>query len=175
MSEAIFVISEDNFLAFFGLNHNQRVRLHWILQVGAAVSLTIGYISILLYKHKYNQSHLDTWHSVTGFISLILFVISVLWGVGIMYSSVTGIKNWIKPAKIKLIHIVFGVLTFVMGIVSEGFGIYLPWFLYYSNKEAQLVCTLLITLASILSIQSALVSVYKRTKRILQNADCRLF
>lgn len=165
MAEAILALSENNVIALLGFNHQRLVKLHWILQVFAGVSITIGYVGILLYKHRYGTTHLDTWHSITGLISVILFGVGCLGGAIALYSGT--FKNLIKPAHVKLAHIIVGILSFVIGIISEGFGIYTRWFLYYTNETVQLICLLLIILATILSVQSALVNAYQRLKRSL--------
>ena len=165
MAEAILVLSENNVLAFFGLNRQRLMQLHWILQICAAVSITIGYVSILLYKHKYGQAHLESWHAITGFISVILFVFACFGGAVALYSRT--FQHLIKPAHVKLAHISVGILAFVFGIISEAFGIYFDWFLYYTNETVQIVCVLLIFLATILSLQSSFVNAYQRLKRLL--------
>ena len=163
--EGILVLSGNNVLAYFGLNHQRLVKLHWILQVCAAVSLVIGFGSIIAYKRMYDQAHFETWHAITGLISAILFVISCVGGVVALYSTV--FQHWVKPAHVKLAHFIVGILAFVIGIISEAFGIYTRWFLYYTNETVQLVCVLLIILVTVLSIQDSMTNIYHRIKRLL--------
>ncbi|KAJ9580736.1 hypothetical protein L9F63_024087 [Diploptera punctata] len=138
-----------------------------MLQIGSAVAIAIGFASISVYKYQHEDTHFDTWHSITGLISVILFIFACLGGVVALYTAT--FKKLIKPAHVKLAHIIVGILTFVIGIISEIFGIYTRWFLYYCNETVQLVCTLLIVLATVLTLQSSLVNAYHRIKRLCHN------
>ncbi|KAJ9580737.1 hypothetical protein L9F63_024088 [Diploptera punctata] len=166
MAESILSLSE-NVLAFLGLSHQHSVKLHWVLQIGSAVAIAIGFASISVYKYQHEDARFDTWHAITGLISVILFIFACLGGVIALYTAT--FKKLIKPAHVKLAHIIVGILTFVIGIISEIFGIYTRWFLYYCNETVQLVCTLLIVLATVLTLQSSLVNAYHRINRLCHN------
>ncbi|PSN54864.1 hypothetical protein C0J52_12412 [Blattella germanica] len=166
MAEAVMTISQDSIIAS-KLDHHGRVRLHWVLQAGAAGFIFAGFLVIVINKNINNKNHFQSWHSIIGLVFFILVGITSSGGVITLYTL--RMKHFIKPAKMKLMHNLVGVLTFSLGVVTEIFGIYTAWFPKHSTPTLQLVCTVLVALAGIFTLEGALKSAYARFKALYQS------
>lgn len=166
MAEAVMIISQGNIIAS-NLSRQGRVRLHWILQASAAAFIFAGFLVIVINKNLHNKNHFKSWHSVIGLVFLVCVGITSSGGVVTLYSI--RLKQYIKPAKMKLVHNLVGVLTFVIGVATEIFGIYTHWFLKHANLSAQIVCTVFVVLGAIFTLESAVKSAYARFKAVKQS------
>jgi cytochrome b-561 domain-containing protein 2 len=166
MAEAVMIMSQDNIIAS-KLSRQGRVRLHWILQAAAAASIFTGFLVIVINKNIHNKSHFKSWHSILGLVFLVSVGITSCGGVITLYSF--RLKQYLKPAKMKLIHNLAGVLTFTIGVVTEIFGIYTLWFPKHASLSAQVVCTVFVVLGGIFTLESAVKSAYSRFKALNQS------
>jgi cytochrome b-561 domain-containing protein 2 len=166
MAEAVMIMSQGNIIAS-NLSRQGRVRLHWILQASAAAFIFAGFLVIVINKNLHNKNHFKSWHSVIGLVFLVCVGITSSGGVVTLYSL--RLKQHVKPAKMKLFHNLVGVLTFVIGVSTEIFGIYTHWFLKHISLSAQIVCTVFIVLGGIFTLESAVKSAYARFKALKQS------
>lgn len=166
MAEAVMIMSQGNIIAS-NLSRQGRVRLHWILQASAAAFIFAGFLVIVINKNLHNKNHFKSWHSVIGLVFLVCVGITSSGGVVTLYSL--RLKQYIKPAKMKLFHNLLGVLTFVIGVATEIFGIYTHWFLKHASLSAQIVCTVFVVLGGIFTLESAVKSAYARFKALKQS------
>ncbi|PSN54870.1 hypothetical protein C0J52_12414 [Blattella germanica] len=63
------------------------------------------------------------------------------------------LKDFVKPSYNKIGHAIIGILTFALGIVAEGTGIFTKPFQFRSNSEVQIACTVLMSLASLIVLE----------------------
>jgi len=166
MAEAVMIMSQGNIIAS-NLSRQGRVRLHWILQASAAAFIFAGFLVIVINKNLHNKNHFKSWHSVIGLVFLVCVGITSSGGVVTLYSL--RLKQYVKPAKMKLFHNLVGVLTFVIGVSTEIFGIYTHWFLKHTSLSAQIVCTVFVVLGGIFTLESAVKSAYARFKALKQS------
>ena len=166
MAEAVMIMSQGNLIAS-NLSRQGRVRLHWILQASAAAFIFAGFLVIVINKNLHNKNHFKSWHSVIGLVFLVCVGITSSGGVVTLYSL--RLKQYIKPAKMKLFHNLVGVLTFGIGVATEIFGIYTQWFLKHSSLSTQIVCTVFVLLGGIFTLESAVKSAYARFKALKQS------
>jgi cytochrome b-561 domain-containing protein 2 len=166
MAEAVMIMSQGNIFAS-NLSRQGRVRLHWILQAGAAAFIFAGFLVIVVNKNLHNKNHFKSWHSVIGLVFFVCVGITSSGGVVTLYSF--RLKQYVKPAKMKLLHNLVGVLTFAIGVVTEIFGIYTPWFPKHASLSAQVVCTVFVVLGGIFTLEGAVKSAYARFKAVKQS------
>lgn len=160
------IMSQDNIIAS-KLSHQARVRLHWMLQAGAAAFIFSGFLVIVINKNIHNKNHFHSWHSIIGLVFLVSVGITSSGGVITLYSF--RLKQYLKPAKMKLLHNMIGVLTFAIGVVTEIFGIYTHWFPKHASLSAQVVCTVFVILGGIFALENAVKSAYARFKALYQS------
>jgi cytochrome b-561 domain-containing protein 2 len=107
MAEAVMMMSQDNIIASKP-SCQGRVRLHWILQAGAAASIFTGFFVIVLNKNILNKNHFKSWHSILGLVFLVSVEIASSGGVITLYSFRLNTVV-LKPAKMKPLHNLVGV------------------------------------------------------------------
>ncbi|KAK7871930.1 hypothetical protein R5R35_009733 [Gryllus longicercus] len=167
MAEAVMAMSQDNpICGRFG--RSSRIQIHWILQALAASFIYIGFLVIVINKNLNNKHHFHTWHSIFGLITVIMVGMTSSGGVGALYSVRT--KEFIRPALIKLIHNIAGIITYFFGAICMILSMYSDWFTTRESHSnaTQVICILLIVLSSVFTLQSAARSAYLK---IIQNCS----
>ncbi|XP_062551818.1 probable transmembrane reductase CYB561D1 [Armigeres subalbatus] len=91
-------------------------RLHWILQLIGCVAIIVGTAIEVWDKERRNRSHFKSDHAITGLVSIIFIVLSMLNGVASIYAY--KIRNIIKPIYVKMSHYICGIVAFVIGMTS---------------------------------------------------------
>jgi uncharacterized protein YqgC (DUF456 family) len=79
MSNAILIMS-DNHILTKSFSHQDRVTVHWIIQVFAVVLITIAQICIFWNKVRLEKSHYQTTHAIFGLITYILTLLTTFGG-----------------------------------------------------------------------------------------------
>lgn len=110
MAESILVIYSTNSWSFFHSSKTKRT-IHWMIQVVGSIFAIAG--TVILYLPR--KRHFATIHSVTGLISLIFLVISLINGIAALWSYEFSKVFRIKAVYPKLFHNVMGLGTFVVG------------------------------------------------------------
>ncbi|KAJ4451053.1 hypothetical protein ANN_02490 [Periplaneta americana] len=165
MAEAVMIMSKDNILAS-KLGHQGRVRMHWVLQASAATCIFVGFLIIVVNKNINNKNHFQSWHAIIGLVFLIFVGITSSGGVITLFAF--RLKHYVKPAKMKLLHNLVGIVTFAIGVVTEILGIYTLWFPKRASLSAQVICTVFVVLGGIFALESAVKSAYVRFKNLRQ-------
>lgn len=92
------------------INQQTKRCVHWIIQViGSLLALS----GILVQFININGKHFRTTHSIIGLISAICLLISMLSGVFALKSF--QLRNVLRPALIKVVHYVIGIIAIVLG------------------------------------------------------------
>lgn len=115
MCESIMALYAQN--SWSGL-HTRRTQtnLHWILQALGSGMAIAGMVVFYLER----DYHLDSTHSIVGFVSLILTCLGILNGTSALWSR--ELMRLMRPVYTKLFHNVVGILAFVTGMVSLIYG-----------------------------------------------------
>lgn len=166
MAEAVMAMSPDNLCAS-KLSHQGKARLHWILQAGAAGFIFAGFLVIVINKNLNNKRHFHSWHGIIGLVFFICVGVTSSGGVMTLYSL--SLKKIIKPAKMKLLHNLVGIVTFSIGVITEILGMYTNWFPKHSSPTAQVIFTVFLVLGAIFALEGALKSAYSRFKALYQS------
>ncbi|KYM94524.1 PREDICTED: cytochrome b561 domain-containing protein 2 [Cyphomyrmex costatus] len=162
MSEAILVLANDNMLTA-SLSRPVKKHLHWILQVTGLILIFIG-IGVM-YNSK--SVHFLSNHSIAGISSLIIICVVVLFGYPVWIAW--KLRKFVRPMIIKFLHNILAITGFIIGMVSQCYGYKKSW-VYRETKmkhadDTLLVLTILIT---ILSLRSALNSLYRQAVNYLK-------
>ena len=134
MFEAILLFSPYSSL-IPSASRMEKAKYHWILQVAALVTASLGFIAIYLHKER-NKAvpvHFRSWHAKFGLASVVLMFINCAGGIGLLYPNSamlnpSGIKLWLR----KKLHAVFGSLVFLVASCTLILSLYTTWF----NKVA---------------------------------------
>lgn len=163
MAEAILTLSPSNYLTR-RLSRGNRIIVHWVLQALATVSIYAGFLVIVINKNMHNKSHFYTTHAIVGLVAVIGCGITSLDGVITLFGM--NFKDWVSPVKTKLIHIVFGMITFLLGMIALALGLYTHWFMRNSNETLQVVFTVIAAMATFLTLENAVRSAYNKAEII---------
>lgn len=124
MTQAIFSFSNDNTLTR-KLSREQRLKVHWTLQICAGVSILIAFICIYTYKNTKNAEHFATTHGYLGFLTL-LFCLGTVGG-GIFAAFSVNFRHIVKPIVVKIIHSSFGVISYSLAVLTMCYGLNHAW------------------------------------------------
>ncbi|KAJ9581855.1 hypothetical protein L9F63_003810 [Diploptera punctata] len=166
ITEAVILLSRESIFKFLKYDREELIRKHWILHLLGGTAIAIGLTTIILHKENEHYPHFKTFHSITGLISVILFVLGCLHGIITLYSP--NFQSLVKPFKIKFTHVCIGILTFLFGMLSQCSGIFSNFFYTVSSWEAQLTCIILVTIAGVVPFEGAFRSAYSKYKNLIQ-------
>lgn len=137
LTEGVLFISKENPIGRrLRLNHTLKLRYHWIAVTISLVLVAIGFIVIIINKNNKNKEHFKTWHAIFGLIALIGCVPAVLNGIAALFD--VELKNYIKPALNKAIHVASGKLSVIFGGLALILGVYTNWFVKASGNNKYL-------------------------------------
>ncbi|XP_065088447.1 transmembrane reductase CYB561D2-like [Ochlerotatus camptorhynchus] len=113
----------ESFLTLYSANSwtmentpEMKRRLHWILQVIGCSAIFAGTAVEIYYKEDRKREHFKSPHAITGLVSVIFILLSMLNGWAALYA--VKIKHIIKPIYVKLSHYLCGIVAFVIGMTS---------------------------------------------------------
>jgi hypothetical protein len=115
MAEAMMMMSQDNTIA-------------------SKPSFT-GFLVIVISKNILNKNHFKSWHSILGLLFLVSFGITSSEGVITLYFF--RLNQYLKPAKMKLLHNFLGVKS----IATDGQSVSKSWCRAPSGAHDQIFLT----------------------------------
>lgn len=164
MLEAILVVSPDNIFSK-RLSFKLRVQYHWIIQILAVGFSTAGFFIDFINKSRSDRPHFKSWHALIGLISMGCCIPTCLNGVAALFN--TQLRKIIKPSINKLIHVICGIVTLVMGSVAMILGLYSWWFEYKANEASRKVCFVIIIFTTMWCCVRPLITVFNRIKSVV--------
>lgn len=124
MAQAILIFSPESSL-LVNSGRNDKIQLHWILNVFSLLGAVGGLASIYLNKEIAGKPHFVTWHSRFGLASVIGVFLSALWGIAAKYSAT--LRNYILPINTKLYHATIALIVFCLGMTTICLSCYSAW------------------------------------------------
>ncbi|XP_028037623.1 cytochrome b561 domain-containing protein 2-like [Bombyx mandarina] len=166
MTSAINAITPGDFATEW-MPIRLRSARHWLLQVVGFIFITAGFFVILINKIINGKDHFTSLHAKFGLSSLILMLVTMMGGLGALYSL--KLKNYLAPIYTKLLHASIGLLTFVLGVITILLGLFTRWWSFgdpirYTNFTLVLAIMLLTILRPSLKI-------YFRLKERIENTN----
>lgn len=161
MTEAIITFSPNSYLAR-NLKHTERMSVHGGLQCGAGAAFLIAFISI--YNHKLNNkwSHFTSPHGIMGLTTLILVAGTACGGILARYSFI--ISRLIRPVYMKIIHSSFGMITYLMAMITVCLGLDSAWFRKHINEALVAVLISFVAVSAVLVVIQPIIKMVKRLK-----------
>lgn len=161
MTEAIISFSSHSFVAN-NLKYNERLTLHWMLQLGAAALIGLAFFSVYSHKNKNNYDHFASRHASLGLTTCLMMAGTTSGGIAARYSS--AFRKSIKPALLKIIHSTFGVITYTMAIFTLCFGLDSEWFRTQSSAQLVTILTYAVGVFALLALITPLMSIVKKVR-----------
>ncbi|XP_031640297.1 cytochrome b561 domain-containing protein 2-like [Contarinia nasturtii] len=163
MSEAIVAFTSNSFVAS-NLKYNERLTLHWMLQLSAATLIGLAFFSIYSHKNNNNYDHFVTRHASLGLTTCLMLVGTMCGGIAARYSS--AFRKKIKPALLKIIHSIVGVITYTMAIITFCLGIDSEWFRAQSGAKLVTILTYSTGILAILALIQPFLSILTKMRKV---------
>ncbi|XP_027251287.1 cytochrome b561 domain-containing protein 1 isoform X3 [Cricetulus griseus] len=161
MAEAILLFSPEHSLFFF-CSRKTRIRLHWAGQTVAILCAILGLGFIISSKIRSELSHLVSWHSWIGTLTLLATGGQALCGLGLLCPRAARVS---KVARLKLYHLTCGLVVYLMATVTVLLGMYSVWFQAQIKGAAWYLC-LALPLYPALVIMHQISSSYLPRKKV---------
>lgn len=140
---------------------------HWVLQVLAAIIIILGFLVILSNKIINSKSHFVSLHARFGLASLIFMALTMLGGLGALYSL--KLKNYLAPMYTKVLHASVGLVTFILGIITILLGLFSKWWDF--GDVLRYTSFTLVLLIMLFTILRPSLKIYFRVKERFENAN----
>ena len=134
MTNAIMTISHNNLITNSSTTR-VLVLVHGILQAIAGMLISIAFTTIILSKSRNGSLHFVSLHGIFGLIAVIFTVLTTIGGVFTNYSF--QFRNLLRPVIMKIVHSFLGILSYLLGMITLGYGIYTRWFRKSYVEEIQ--------------------------------------
>lgn len=169
MSQGILSMSDHNYATKL-LTFKARVLAHWIIQTVALILISIAFLCIYLHKERIEKPHFQSVHGILGLTTSILTIVSVVGGILNKYSF--KLKKIISTAVMKVIHSLAGIITFILALVTIGFGMYSDWFKKQIESEGVIIFLIvLLAFVMITVLGKALVLLKTRSQNLVKRAS----
>lgn len=96
---------------------------------------------------------------------MIFFLISLVFGLGANYSQ--SLTKYARPVVFKLTHNCFGLLGYIIGVVSLCYSYYTNWFVFYTGWESRMVALIATIFGTVWAMNPAIKSGYNQIKTLL--------
>ncbi|XP_062560368.1 transmembrane reductase CYB561D2-like isoform X2 [Armigeres subalbatus] len=166
MSQAVLTLSGANLLTY-RKHQKTRVFVHWILQALAGILITIASVCIFLNKVRMGKAHYQTVHAIVGLITVILTLLSIAGGIFTKYGY--QLRHLVRPINSKIMHGIAGVVTYIMGSVTIGLGVYSAWFQEDNDGHVRLALLIGIIAVTLYVIINPIAATISRTKTALRS------
>nr|XP_023013677.1 uncharacterized protein LOC111503567 isoform X1 [Leptinotarsa decemlineata] len=164
MAEGIVLMYDLNVWSL-EIGRVQKAYLHGFLLSLSTIAISVGILFETVSKAENGQEHFQTFHAVTGLISWILAVVSIIFGLFVTYSHT--LKNLIKPVILKFIHNYIGIVGYAVGILSLCLGLYYWGFSDFVKPNDQQATVGLVGIIGIWTVLGACKSLYYQVKTII--------
>lgn len=124
MTHGVLTMADKN--AFTqNFNYQKRVTTHWVIQAIALTLITIAQSAIYINKNLNGYPHYQSIHSIFGLITYLTTLSATLGGALNKYSY--SLRNFVKPAMIKVGHAFAGIAVYALAIATISLGINQTW------------------------------------------------
>lgn len=165
MTEAVVAFTSKSGISK-NLKYKDRLTLHWMLQLAAATLIGVAFYSIYTHKNNNNYEHFKTNHASMGLTTIFTVGGTISGGIAAKYSL---FKSSIKPAALKAIHSVFGVLAYVLGIYTFCLGIDSVWFRAQANAQLITILTYAAGSVAFLALIKPLISIASKLRNLIRS------
>lgn len=108
-----------------GYSYQKRVTTHWVLQASALFLITVGQTAVYVFKDNNGYPHYASIHSLFGLVTYLLTFAATAGGALTKYSF--KLRNFMKPALLKVGHAFAGIVVYVMALSTIFLGLNQSW------------------------------------------------
>ncbi|XP_057664335.1 transmembrane reductase CYB561D2-like isoform X2 [Diorhabda carinulata] len=165
MAEAIMLFVGDDIWSK-NLSRRAKYTVHGILITVATLITIVGNVLVFVYIEP--GYHLYTAHGITGLVSMIILIISIILGLAVHYPKSTKRIVSLRPVTFKFLHNISGLMGYGIGIISLCFGYFTDWFKYFNGAESRWVALIFTMAVSLWPLNGAFVSLWNQWKSLLE-------
>ncbi|XP_058118660.1 uncharacterized protein LOC131289733 [Anopheles ziemanni] len=166
MSQAVLTMSGTNYFTH-RCHHRTKVFLHWLLQAVAGILITIAAVCIFLNKIRLQKSHFQTLHGIFGLVTVCFTLASIAGGVTTKYAF--QLRQYMRPIYSKLIHGIAGTVTYLLGVITIGLGVYSHWFQEDNDANVRLTLVIAIGVIAVYVIIAPMLNTIQRMKTAVRS------
>lgn len=166
LSEAIGAFSSAS---SSNVKYLDKLNLHGGLNVVAVILIGIAFWSVYTHKNNNNYDHFATQHAKLGFYTCINVVGVMCGGIAARYNSV--LRNVMKPMQLKLIHSLFGAVTYTMAMYTLSLGINSDWFRSLIGDQWVGILTYAVWLVAFLALIKPFISIASRARSVFRHSN----
>ncbi|XP_044746721.1 transmembrane reductase CYB561D2-like [Coccinella septempunctata] len=137
--------------------------IHGVLITSGTVCFTAGNITLMYFT---KSKHFSTVHGITGLISMILCLLSLLLGLA-TYNS-TKLRKCVRPVLLKFIHNLVGIIGYIIGIISLCYAFYTRWWIFYTEENSRLAAVIVTVITTLWTLNGSICSGYNQINSLLR-------
>ncbi|XP_069801071.1 probable transmembrane reductase CYB561D1 [Dendropsophus ebraccatus] len=160
MTEAVLLMSPET-SPFCPLSRKSKTRLHWLLQLCVPVLAGLGIAFIICSKRRSEQSHLTSWHSMLGVLTLITTCCQAVCGLALLFPRLARVT---AVSRLKLYHATCGLLVYLLSTATVFLGMCSDWFQAQIKGPVWYICIAL-PLYPALVIMNQVLDIYLPKKK----------
>lgn len=148
MGNAILAMNRDSVFYIIyrqsSVSRNTRILIHWILHGIGVLFVLFGTLAEIIVKVQRGKLHLQSVHTIVGAIAVVAMVAGTMSGVLAKFSW--NMRNYCRPNRLKVAHIVLGFCGYVLAVASIATGYDTGYYLYHSSvivRDISIVFTLI--------------------------------
>ncbi|XP_074037375.1 uncharacterized protein [Leptinotarsa decemlineata] len=164
MAESIMLFVGDDIWSR-QMSRKAKYAIHGILVTVGTVFTIVG--NALVFHYIEPGYHLYTAHGITGLISMIFLIISLVLGMAVNYPDYTKKVIDLRPVWHKFSHNILGIIGYAIGIISLCYAYFTHWFAYYNGEESRWTALIITIFISLWPLNGAFVSAYNQIKTVL--------
>ncbi|XP_069612447.1 probable transmembrane reductase CYB561D1 [Ranitomeya imitator] len=162
MTEAVLLLSPET-SPFCPLSRKSKTRLHWLIQLCVPVFAGVGIAFIIWSKNRSELSHLTSWHSLLGGLTLITTCCQAVCGLALLFPRLARVT---AVSRLKLYHATWGLLVYLLSTATVLFGLCSDWFQAQIKGPLWYICFAL-PLYPALVIMNQVLDIYLPKKKAL--------
>ncbi|KAM9321574.1 putative transmembrane reductase CYB561D1 [Gastrophryne carolinensis] len=136
MTEAVLLLSPET-SPLCPVSRQSKVRLHWIIQLCVPVLAGVGLYFIISSKNRSELSHLTSWHSILGVMTLTATFCQTVCGLALLCPRLARVS---AVSRLKLYHATCGLLVYVLSTFTVLLGVSSDWFQAQIKGPAWYIC-----------------------------------
>lgn len=153
---------------FVSYKHKTKIRLHWIFNSLALVSILIGYACIYMNKENNSKPHLTSWHGLLGFITICYTLTQWLAG-HFLTLFIDKIRHLMPYNKLAVYHSTSGCFLYLFATTTLCLGFLTNWFKSVTTVYIQYLSFVAVALLALMVTTQIATKYAPKRKLVKQN------
>lgn len=165
MTEAIWAFSSKS--SANRTSYTDALNYHGGLQFCAGLLIALAFWSIYTHKNNNNYEHFSSRHSSLGLTTCLMVAGTMCGGISARFSA--SFTKSVKPVYLKIVHSIFGVVTYITAIFTFCLGLDSEWFRAQSSTQWINILTYSVAIAAFLALTKPIVSIASKIRSVTKS------